>query len=98
MQFFLHITGLNVIQTTGVKFRFTPARMSCHVLVEGSVLVKNGIKIRLSRLAMTQLAIFPKGVYLGRLHVQTDFHVNSYYCIVQAEHNAYLRFRHVIQH
>jgi len=23
-------------------------------------------------------AIFPKGVYLRRLHVQTDFHVNPY--------------------
>ena len=95
---FLHIPGLNVIQTTGLKFRFTPARMHRHVLVEGSVLVNNGIKIRLSCLAMTQQAIFPKGCYLGRSHVQTDFHVNSYYRIFQAEHNAYLRFRHVIQH
>jgi len=48
------------------------------VLVEGSVIVNNGIKICLSRLAMIQQAIFPKGVYLGRLHVQTDFHVNPY--------------------
>jgi len=67
---FLHIPGLNVIQTTGVKFRFTPAHMYCHVLVEGSVLVKNGIKIRLSRLAMTQMPFFLKAfisvVYMYR--------------------------------
>jgi len=69
-----------------------------HVLVEGSVLGNNGIKIRLSRLVMTQQDIFPEDVYLGRLHVQTDFQVNSYYRIFQAEHNACLRFRHAMQH
>ena len=75
---FLHIPGLNIIQTTGIKFHFTPARMYRDLLVEDRVMVNNGIKLRLTRIVMTQQVVFPKGVYLGRLHVTTDFHINSY--------------------
>jgi len=67
---FLHIPGFNIIQTTGVKFHFTPARMYCDVLVEGSVIVNDGIKMHLSRLAMIQKPFFLKAfisvVYMYR--------------------------------
>jgi len=75
---FLHIPGLKISQTTGVKFRFTPAHLYRDLLIEDRVMVDNGIKIHLTRRAMNQNVVFPKGVYLGHLHVTTDFHINSY--------------------
>jgi len=74
---FLHIPGLHIIQKTGVRFRFTPACMYRELPLEDRVIVDNGIKIRLTRTALTQQVAFPKGVYLGRPYVTTDFHINS---------------------
>ena len=59
---FLHIPGLHVIQNSGVQFQFRPARTFRDLLVEDRVTVDDGIKIRLTRLATTQV-IFPRGVY-----------------------------------
>ena len=73
---FLHIPGLHVIQNSGVQFHFTPARTYRDLLVEDRVAVDDGIKIRLTRLATT--AVFPRGVYLGALHITTTLHINSY--------------------
>jgi len=74
---FLHIPGLHVIQTGGVQFHFIPARTCRDLLVKDRVTVDDGIKIRLTRLATTQV-IFPRGVYLGALHTTTTLHINSY--------------------
>jgi len=68
---FLHIPGLHVIQNNGVHFHFTPARTYRDLLVEDKVVVDDGIKIRLTRLATTQQVVFPRGVNLGALHTTT---------------------------
>jgi len=75
---FLHISGLHVIQNNRVHFHFTPARKYCDLLVEDKVAVDDGIKIRLTRLATIQQVVFPRGVYLGALHITTTLHLNSY--------------------
>ena len=76
---FLHILGLHVIQISGVQFNFTPARTYRDLLVEDRVAVGDGIRIRLTRLATTQQVVFPRGVYLGAVHITTTLHVNSYW-------------------
>ena len=75
---FLHIPGLHIIQKTGARFRFAPACMYRELLLEDRVIMDNGIKIRLTHTALTQQVAFAKGVYLGRLYVTADFHINSY--------------------
>jgi len=75
---FLHIPGLHVIQISEVQFHFTPARAYRNLLVEERVTVDDGIRIRLTRLATTQEVVFPRGVYLGALHITTTLHINSY--------------------
>ena len=74
---FLHIPGLHVIQNNGVHFHFTPARKYRDLLVNDKVAVYDGIKIKLTSLATTQV-VFPRGVYLGALHITTTLHLNSY--------------------
>ena len=76
---FLYIPGLQVIQNNGVHFHFTPARKYRDLLVKDKVTVYNGIKIKLTSLATTQQAVFPRGVYLGDLHTTTTLHSNSYW-------------------
>ena len=75
---FLYIPGLQVIQNKGVHFHFTPARKYRDLLVKDKMVVYNGIKIKLTSLAITQRAVFPRGVYLGALHITTTLHSNSY--------------------
>jgi len=75
---FLHIPGLHVIQMHDVQFHFTPARAYRDLLVEYRVAVNDGIKIRLTRLATTKQAVFPRGAYLGALHIVTPLHINVY--------------------
>jgi len=75
---FLHISGLHVIQNNGVHFHFTPARNYRDLLVKDKVAVYNGIKTKLTSVATTQQAVFPRGVYLGALHITTTLHSNSY--------------------
>jgi len=75
---FLHISGLHVIQNNGVHVHFTPARKYRDLLDNNKVAVYNGIKIKLTSLAITQQTVFPRGVYLGALHITTTLHSNSY--------------------
>ena len=75
---FLHIPGLHVIQIHDVQFHFIPARPYRDLLVEDRVAVNDGIKIRLTRLSTTKQAVFPRGVYLGALHIVTLLHINVY--------------------
>jgi len=75
---FLHIPGLQVIQNNGVHFHVTPVRKYRDLLVENKVAMYDGIKIKLTSLAITQQAVFPRGVYLGALHITTTLHSNSY--------------------
>jgi len=76
---FLHIPGLHVIQIHDVQFRFTPAWAYRDLLVEDRVAVSNSIKIRLTRLATTKQAVFPRGAYLGDLHIVNPLHINVYW-------------------
>jgi len=55
-----------------------PARKYRDLLVNDKVATDYGIKIRLTRLATTQQVVFPRGVYLGALHITTTLHINSY--------------------
>ena len=75
---FLHIPGLHVIKNNGVHFHFMPARKYCDLLVENKVVLYDGIKIKLTSLAITQQAVFLRGVYLGALQITTTLHSNSY--------------------
>jgi len=75
---FLHISDLHVIQNNGVHFHFTPERKYRDLLVKDKVAVYDGIKIKLTSLATTQQVVFPRGVYLGALHITTTLHLNSY--------------------
>jgi len=75
---FLHISDLHVIQNDGMHFHFTPARKYRDLLVKDKVAVYNDIKIKLTSLAITQQTVFPRGVYLGALHITTTLHSNSY--------------------
>jgi len=52
--------------------------MYLELLLEDRVILDNGIKMRLTHTALTQQVAFPKAVYLGRLYVTTDLHINSY--------------------